>query len=131
VTTASSPVRFVGMEWRDVELVQVATTVDTVEAAQAIASSAVGRRLAACAQTEGPITSVYRWDGAVQTDTEWRVVLKTTAALAERLTEHLVREHSYEVPEVVVTPLIGGNPEYLRWIRDETADGTAPEPPDA
>jgi periplasmic divalent cation tolerance protein len=104
----------------EVEFVQVATTFDAVEEAEALASSAVQARLAACAQSEGPITSVYWWDGAVQRDKEWRVTFKTTAALASRLTEYIVREHSYDVPEVLVTPVIGGHQKYLEWVQSET-----------
>jgi periplasmic divalent cation tolerance protein len=104
----------------DVKFVQVATTFDAVEEAEALASSAVEARLAACAQAEGPVTSVYRWDGAVQKDKEWRVTFKTTAALADRLTEYIVREHSYDVPEVLVTPVIGGHQKYLEWVQNET-----------
>ena len=104
----------------DVQLVQVATTFDAVDEAEALASSAVEARLAACAQVEGPVTSVYRWDGAVQKDREWRVTSKTTAALADRLTEYIVREHSYDVPEVLVTSVVGGHQTYLEWVRSET-----------
>ena len=104
----------------DVEFVQVATTFDVVKEAEALASSAVEARLAACAQAEGPITSVYRWDGAVQKDKEWRVTFKTTASLADRLTKYIVREHSYDVPEVLVTPVISGHQKYLEWVQNET-----------
>jgi periplasmic divalent cation tolerance protein len=103
-----------------VEFVQVAPTFDALEEAEALASSAVETRLAACAQAEGPVTSVYRWDGTIQKDKEWRVIFKTTAALADRLTEYIVREHSYGVPEVLVTPVIGGHQKYLEWIQSET-----------
>ncbi|WP_460889583.1 divalent-cation tolerance protein CutA [Promicromonospora xylanilytica] len=103
-----------------VELVQVATTFDAVEEAERLASSAIEARLGACAQVEGPLTSVYRWDGAVQKAEEWRVTFKTTAALAGRLTEHIVSKHSYDVPEVLVTPVIDGHRRYLEWVRDET-----------
>ena len=95
----------------DVQFVQVATTFDAVEEAEALASSAVKARLAACAQAEGPVTSVYRWDGAVQKDEEWRVTFKTTVALADQLTEYIVREHSYDVPELLVTPSDRRTPE--------------------
>ncbi|MFI6423730.1 divalent-cation tolerance protein CutA [Promicromonospora sp. NPDC050880] len=102
------------------DIVQIATTFDAVEEAEALSRSVVEARLAACAQTDGPITSVFRWDGAVQTEQEWRVTFRTTAALAEQLVEHIVREHSYDVPEVVVTPVVGGHEAYLEWVRDET-----------
>lgn len=104
----------------DVEFVQVATTFDAEEEAESLAMAAVEARLAACAQTEGPIISVFRWEGGMQKEREWRVAFKTTAALADRLTEYIVREHSYDVPEVVVTPVIGGHRDYLEWVAAET-----------
>ena len=60
----------------------VTTTVGTPEQASDLARWAVERRLAACAQVDGPITSTYRWDGAVRVEQEWRIVFKATAAAA-------------------------------------------------
>jgi len=58
----------------------VLTTTDAAEKAEALARGAVAARVAACAQISGPVTSVYRWRGAVETAAEWRVQFKTTAA---------------------------------------------------
>ena len=60
-------------------VVQVITTVDSSEEAKRIARLLVERRLAACAQVSGPVTSAYWWDDEVQTDEEWYCVLKTRA----------------------------------------------------
>ena len=106
------------------DTVRVETTVDGREAAERLAASVVERRLAACAQVGGPIRSFYRWEGAVQADEEWTVVIKTAAARLSDLTEHLVEIHPYDVPEIVAVPVTGGNPAYLEWVREETA-GTA------
>ena len=100
------------------DVVQVATTCDSEEAAQALARNAVGSRLAACAQVEGPITSTYRWQGEVESATEWRATFKTTASCADALEAFVLEHHSYETPEVLRTPVAGGNPEYLDWIHD-------------
>ncbi|MGW9350892.1 divalent cation tolerance protein [Nocardiopsis flavescens] len=100
--------------------VRVETTVDTREGAERLADSAVGRRLAACAQVGGPVTSHYRWEGEVHRDQEWTVVFKTALDRLDDLTAHLVAEHPYDVPEVVAVPVAGGNPAYLAWVRDET-----------
>ncbi|WP_125776460.1 divalent-cation tolerance protein CutA [Antribacter gilvus] len=105
-------------------LVQVATTFDDEAAALEVADGAVRARLAACAQLEGPITSVYRWKGEVQREREWRLVLKTRPELAEALVLHLRALHTYDVPEIVVTPIVGGNAEYLAWAAGEV-DTTA------
>lgn len=59
------------------EYIQVLTTTGSKDDAQKIASSAVGKRLAACVQILGPITSTYWWQGAMETAEEWLCLLKT------------------------------------------------------
>ncbi|EHY89757.1 divalent-cation tolerance protein CutA [Saccharomonospora azurea] len=98
----------------------VSTTTDSESAARDLAAGAVEARLGACAQIVGPITSVYRWEGRVNTDAEWRIEVKTAADRVDELVEHLKRHHSYDVPEVVVTPIVGGSEDYLSWVVDET-----------
>lgn len=103
-----------------VDHVVVTTTVDSEAAARTLATSVVEARLAACAQIVGPITSVYRWEGEVQTGVEWRVECKTAADRSGALEEFLNVRHTYDVPEVVVTPIVGGSPRYLAWLVAET-----------
>ncbi len=98
---------------------QVVTTVDTEEKAQEIARALVERRLAACAQVLGPITSTYWWQGQVETAQEWLCILKTREELYEELEQTLRSIHPYEVPEILATPVAAGNPAYLAWL-DET-----------
>jgi periplasmic divalent cation tolerance protein len=98
----------------------VASTTDSAEAARDLASGAIAARLGACAQIVGPITSVFRWEGEVQTEQEWRVEIKTASDTVAALTEHLKANHSYDVPEIVATPITGGSEEYLRWLVEET-----------
>ena len=101
--------------------VQVTTTTDAEDDARRIATGLVEARLAACAQVVGPITSVYRWEGAVETATEWQVVAKTTRARFGDLAAWLGDHHAYDVPELVATPVVDGEAAYLRWIAEETA----------
>ncbi|WP_028936520.1 divalent-cation tolerance protein CutA [Pseudonocardia spinosispora] len=98
----------------------VMTTTDSEEAARGLASGAIDAKLGACAQIVGPITSVYRWEGAVQTDPEWRVEIKTTNDRAAELVDHIKSAHSYDLPEVVAVPITGGSAEYLAWVVDES-----------
>ncbi|WP_394620993.1 divalent-cation tolerance protein CutA [Lentzea sp. JNUCC 0626] len=102
------------------EYVIVATTTDSEEKARTLAASVVDAHLGACAQITSPITSVYRWQGNVQTDQEWRVEIKTAADRVEALVEHINGNHSYDLPEVVVTPIIGGSAAYLDWLGTES-----------
>ncbi|WP_086843779.1 divalent-cation tolerance protein CutA [Amycolatopsis kentuckyensis] len=103
------------------EHVIVTSTTDSEAAARELATQAVAARLGACAQIVGPITSVYRWDGAVQTGQEWRVEIKTTAGRVPALTERLRQLHGYDLPEIIATPIAGGSAEYLAWLSEETA----------
>lgn len=100
----------------------VSSTTDSEDAARTLASGAVDAKLGACAQIVGPITSVYRWEGAVQTDQEWRVEVKTAADRVAALTQYLKANHSYDVPEIIATPIEGGSAEYLKWLVDQTRD---------
>ncbi|WP_280335993.1 divalent-cation tolerance protein CutA [Nocardia wallacei] len=104
------------------EHVIVATTTDSETKARQLAMGAIGARLGACAQIVGPILSVFRWEGDVQADTEWRVEIKTAADRVGALTDHLKAAHTYDMPEVIVTPITGGSAEYLAWLVNETRD---------
>ncbi|SMD14189.1 divalent-cation tolerance protein CutA [Lentzea albidocapillata] len=98
----------------------VTTTVDSAGAAEALARGIVEARLGACVQIV-PIRSVYRWDGEVRVDDEWQCVVKTSAIRVDELVAHIKANHNYEVPEVVVTPVVGGNDDYLTWVSEETS----------
>lgn len=100
----------------------VTTTTDSVEAARDLAAQAVGARLGACAQIVGPITSVYRWEGEVRTDPEWRVEIKTAADRVPSLVSLLKSAHGYDVPEIIATPIEGGSADYLAWLVSETRE---------
>lgn len=98
----------------------VYVTAPSHEEAVRLARIAVGERLAACANVQGPITSVYWWDGKLNEDGEVALVLKTRAELVEALTARLREAHPYDCPCVVALPIDGGNPAFLAWIAAET-----------
>jgi periplasmic divalent cation tolerance protein len=100
---------------------QVSTTTDSSESAARLARSAVEARVAACGQVVGPISSVYWWNRSLDSAQEWLVLFKTTSERSDALVEHIRSRHPYEVPEIICTPITGGNPAYLRWVSDETS----------
>jgi len=75
----------------------------------------VMRRLAACVQLL-PINSVYSWKGEICDDDEVVLLIKSSAALFDEIATAIKDAHSYEVPEIIQLPIIGGLPEYLKWI---------------
>lgn len=105
----------------DAQIVQVQVAHDDREALAALLADAVERRLAACGQLLGPMTSTFRWDGEVQRAEEWLGLLKTSAARLDELVELLARAHGYDLPEILATPVAGGLGGYLDWVRTETA----------
>ena len=104
----------------DVEHVVVTTTVEDQEQATKFSNLIVSKRLAACVQSL-PIYSVYRWRGNIESANEHLLIAKTRAELADDLMELIKANHSYEVPELTVTPIIGGFEDYLHWISTETS----------
>ena len=84
------------------------------ERALRLAAALVEERLAACVNVLGECTSVYRWQGAVETASEVPVLIKTRESLYPRVEETIRRLHPYEVPEVIALRLSGGLPAYLR-----------------
>ncbi len=102
------------------EFIQVMTTIDSKEGAQKIAEALVAKRLAACVQVAGPITSTYWWQGEMEIAQEWQCIAKTRNELYERVEQAIGEIHPYDTPEIVVLPLITGNKRYLDWIIGET-----------
>lgn len=103
------------------DCVQVMTTAGSEEEAGRIASLLVERRLAACVQVAGPITSRYRWQGAIEEEREWQCLAKTTRVAYEAVEAAIREVHSYDEPEIVATPIVAGSSGYLAWIENEVS----------
>ena len=99
----------------------VVTTVGTLEQARALARSLVERRLAACAHI-APIESFYRWHGAVQNDTEFKITFKARAEHYARLETAIRAAHPYELPDIHALPLEQLYAPYGSWLEESTED---------
>jgi periplasmic divalent cation tolerance protein len=95
------------------------TAKDNAEAKR-IAKAVVEERLAACANVLGGIESIYWWDGKVCEDNETALVLKTSEAKKQELIERIKTLHSYDTPCIACLPITAGNPDFLKWIEEET-----------
>ncbi len=96
-------------------------TAESRQQAIDIGRALVGEGLAACANVSGPITAVFRWEGAVQEGEEYVLIAKTRASLVDRLEARVKALHSYDCPCVVALPITGGHQPFLDWIAQETA----------
>ena len=99
--------------------IQVTTTTDKREDAERIARSLVELRLAACVQILGPITSIYRWKGQIETAGEWLCLIKSREDLYGAIERTILSLHPYETPEIIASPIVEGSRGYLDWLRSE------------
>lgn len=100
----------------------VLTTTGSREEAQKIAHALVDRRLAACVNIVLQVESVYRWQGKVDTATEWLLVIKTQASSFELVRDTIQELNSFELPECVMLEVSAGSNEYLNWIAENTGN---------
>lgn len=96
------------------------TTADRDEA-QRIGRALVESRLAACVNILPDMQSIYRWEGRVQEARECVLIAKSEADQADAIVVKVREMHSYTCPCVAILPVTGGNPDYLEWIRRESA----------
>ena len=98
------------------EFIQITTTIDSEELAMRFAGKVVEKKIAACVQVSGPITSTYEWKGKIETAREWYCVIKTRQNLYQEVEKAIKTLHPYEVPEIIAVPILEGNKDYLDWI---------------
>lgn len=103
------------------DLVIAYITAGSKEEALRLARALVAERLAACANILDGVTSVYRWQGAVEEASEAVLIVKTRRDRFDALVDRVRALHSYDTPCVVEIALGRGNPDYLDWLRAETA----------
>jgi len=101
--------------------IQVMTTTETKDQAEAIARRLVEEKLAACVQIAGGIESIYSWKGKMERSREYLCLIKTREDLFTRVAAVIKTLHSYEVPEIIAVPIINGGREYLSWLTDTLA----------
>jgi periplasmic divalent cation tolerance protein len=96
-------------------ILTIATTFPSRDSAEACGRRLVERGLAACVQVDGPVTSIYRWRGAVELAAEWRMTCKTTPALEPACSTAILEGHDYETPQLTVAP-VTASPSYAEWV---------------
>lgn len=99
----------------------VLSTLPDREAAERLVKALVEERLAACGNIVPGLSSIFRWEGAVEEATEVLVVLKTAAATLPALLERAPELHPYDVPEFIALPITAGHRPYLEWVVDESS----------
>lgn len=99
--------------------VVVYTTCGNITEAELIARNLIDNRVAACVNVIPGLLSYYRWQGKVENDTELLLMIKTSRELVDHVRGALDALHSYDLPEMIVIPIIDGSPNYLEWLDQE------------
>ena len=94
----------------------VISTAGSKDEASKIAAVLVGEQIAACVNIVGPIESLYRWQGTVETAQEFLLLVKTMSARSADVIKRIRELHSYELPEAIEVNIEGGSADYLKWI---------------
>jgi len=98
-------------------------TTSTEEEARKISESLLSQRKAACINILPKVDSSFWWQGKLDSAQESLLIIKTKASLLSEIIALVKEVHSYEVPEIIALPIIGGNEDYLNWIDAEVRDG--------
>ena len=102
------------------EPVSLYITASTREEAISISHELLALRLIACANIIEHVTSMYHWQGEIEHKSEAVIVAKSVRAHADAIIAKVKSMHSYNIPCVVVQPIMVGNPDFLDWIVAET-----------
>lgn len=107
----------------------VLTTAPNSDEADRLAHMIVESRLSACVQILPKMTSVYFWEGKIETEPEHLLLIKTLEEKFDELSEFIRSNHSYDVPEIVAIDAEKVSEDYLSWMRDYIETGPPKEQP--
>ncbi|MFC1909569.1 divalent-cation tolerance protein CutA [Chloroflexota bacterium] len=94
----------------------ILVTTDSSEEANRIAQELLQRKKAACVNIVPGVQSLFRWQDKVDSASEHLLIIKTRAALLDEVVALISQFHSYDVPEIIALPIIGGSRDYLEWV---------------
>lgn len=108
------------MDMAESSYIVVLVTSGSPEEAQKISSALLEQKKAACVNIVPQVSSRFWWQGELDSADESLLIIKTRASLLDDIIGIVKKIHSYEVAEVIALPIVGGNPDYLNWIGEET-----------
>ena len=100
--------------------IQISTTVAKRSDAERIARILSEKKLSACAQIIGPITSVYRWKSKIKKSKEWLCSIKSKKSHYKKIEQTIKKIHPYKLPEIMAVPIVEGSREYFGWMLNQS-----------
>ena len=97
-------------------------TAKNVREANTIATALVKGKLIACANIVNGVRSIFTWKGKVDKANEALLILKSKKSCFPKIVNKVKKLHSYDVPEIIAMPIVGGNKDYLKWIDESMKD---------
>ena len=97
----------------------IVTTAPKHEDAKKLAGLAVEKNMAACAQIQAECLSTYRWQGKIETSTEYPVHFKTNESNKQALMTLLKQNHPYDVPEIICIKIDDVESDYAIWLNTQ------------
>ena len=94
----------------------ILTTASSNKEAEIIGSKLIDKKLAACVNIIPNIKSIYYWEGKINKDSEYLLIIKTVQRVEEKIFKKICKLHSYDTPEMISIPVTGGEKNYLNWL---------------
>jgi periplasmic divalent cation tolerance protein len=100
----------------ETEYILILVTTATKQEAEKIIQHLLEKKLIACANILGPVSSHFYWQGKIERAEECLVLMKSRLTLFDAVAAHVKEMHSYEVPEIIALPIVRGSAGYLGWL---------------
>lgn len=97
-------------------IIMIVVTTSSKQEAKKIIQYLLNKRIIACGNIIGPISSSYWWKGNIEESEEFLLFMKSKMSLFKKIENEILKIHSYEIPEIVVLPIVEGSKGYLDWI---------------
>jgi periplasmic divalent cation tolerance protein len=101
-------------------VIAIYSTTSNIVEAKRIAKSLVKGKLVACVNIIPKVYSIYRWNNKIEEDSECIIIAKTKKENLKVSINKIKELHSYDVPDIIAIPIIGGLKEYLKYVEKET-----------
>ena len=107
---------------KDTNTAVIYITAANDQEAQTIGELLLNKRKIACVNIVPKINSLFWWQGQIESEEERLLIIKTKTSVISEIVDLVKGVHSYDVPEIIALPIIGGNIDYLQWIADEVIE---------